>query len=104
MEKAKELLNRLNNNDYTAVDESIEFLYNYQMEFGADFGIITADELDEIVENRAGDGFARMACFLAKVEGLNDDYYYINGYGNAENIDRGIIDCYLTDIKNGYYD
>jgi hypothetical protein len=40
---------------------------------------------------------------LAKVEGLNDDYYHINGYGNAENIDKATIDCYLSDIANGYY-
>lgn len=104
MDQAKELLNRLNNKDYTAIDESIKFLYNYQFEFGADFGIITADDLDEMVKNYADDGFARIACFLAKVEGLNDDYYYINGYGNAENIDKSTIECYLSDIANGYYD
>ena len=104
MDQAKELLNRLNNKDYTAIDESIEFLYKYQIEHGTDFGIITADELDEMVENYAGDGFARIACFLGKVEGINDDYYYINGYGNAENIDKATIECYLSDIANGYYE
>lgn len=85
-------------------DDIIEFLYNYQIENGADFGIVTDDELDEMVKNESMDGWQRVAYFLANVENMNEEFYRINGYGNAEDIKERDIECALYDIVNGYYD
>lgn len=85
-------------------DDIIEFLYNYQLDKGAEFEIITSDELDELVKDTAVYGWVRVACFLAGIDSMNEDYYRIDGYGNAKNIKESDLECWLYDIVNGYYD
>lgn len=64
-----------------------------------------ADILDEIVKQEAEKGgFIRVAHFLAGIEWLNDDYYRLDGYGNAQDIKVSDLECWLTDIINGYYE
>lgn len=85
-------------------DDIIEFLYEYQNENGADFGIVTSEELDEMVKHESEDGCQRVACFIANIDNMNEDYYKINGYGNAEDITESDLECALYDITMGYYD
>ena len=102
-EQAKQYLKDIEDKNYKKYDEIEDFVYSYQAETGADFGIITAEELDYMTEQQAKDGFARVACFLAKVESLSAPYYHIDGYGNAEDFDFADVKMYLEDIANGYY-
>lgn len=102
-EQAKQYLKDIEERNYKKYDEIQDFVYSYQAETGADFGIITAEELDYMTEQQAKDGFARVACFLAKVETLSAPYYHIDGYGNAEDFDFSDVKIYLEDIANGYY-
>lgn len=65
--------------------------------------IVTDEDLDMMVARVAQeDGWQRAACFLAGIKYMNDDYYRINGYGNAENLDRdylkSIIDEVIQDV------
>ena len=102
-EQAKQYLKDIEDKNYKKYDEIQDFVYSYQTETGADFGIITEEELDYMTEQQAKDGFARVACFLAKVESLSAPYYHIDGYGNAEDFDFSDVKIYLEDIANGYY-
>ena len=99
---AQELLNKIKDNGLYA-DEAAEYLQDFQNEYGTYFDIITADELDEMTKREAEDGYQRVMCFLANVNDLNANYYHINGYGNAEDLTLNTIECYLSDIINGYY-
>lgn len=102
--QAKEYLEQLKGYDYDK-NEIIEFLMDFESEKGADFGIVTTDILDEIVKQETDKGgFVRVAHFLAGIEWLNDDYYRIDGYGNAQDIKVDDLECWLKDILNGYYD
>ena len=104
-DQAKELLKEVKNNNYELYDDVFNFLVDYQNETGADFGIITAEDLDYMTEQQAKEGgFARVACLLNKVESLNADYYHLDGYGNAEDFHISDAELYLEDIINGYYD
>lgn len=42
--------------------------------------------------------WASAACFLAQVEGLNDEYYYLDGYGNLRNVQKDDLECALRDL------
>lgn len=61
--------------------------------------IITSDTLDELaaLEAETG-GWQRVKCFLAGVEDMYAEYYRINGYGNAEDIDSDYLKCVVDDI------
>ena len=41
---------------------------------------------------------------VGKVREMNQDYYYINGYGNLENITPELLECFrsdlITELKN----
>ena len=103
-EQAKQYLEDIENRNYKKYDEIMDFVYNFQSETGADFGIVTAEDLDYMVEQQSKDGFARVACLLAKVNTLHEPYYHIDGYGNAEDYNFADVKMYLEDIARGYYD
>lgn len=102
-DEAKQVLKEFKENKFYYA-EAIEFCYNYQLETGADFEIITTEELDDLVEHEAQNGWHRVAYFLAGIENMNEDYYRIDGYGNAKDITASDIECWLEDIINGYYE
>lgn len=61
--------------------------------------IISEESLNEMVAHQAQDGgWQRVACFLSGIDYMNDDYYYINGYGNAENLDHGTLEAIVSDL------
>lgn len=65
---------------------------------------IDTDYLDEYVQHEAEGGWQRVACFLAKVECLNDDWYILDGYGNLKEIERVDLDCIIDDILSYHAD
>ena len=85
-------------------EDIIEFLYNYQLDKGAEFEIVNSVDLDSIVQDTVKYGWQRVACFLAGIDSMNEDYYRIDGYGNVKNITENDLECWLYDIVNGYYD
>ena len=63
--------------------------------------IIHTDDISEFVNSRlAVGGWQGVACCLAKIEYLNDEYYLIDGYGNLEELSVAYIDCLLSDLIN----
>ena len=103
-EQAQEYLNAIKDNTYD-LDTIIEWLYNYECEHCTDFNIVDVDTLDIMVETEAQrGGFVRVAHFLAGIEWLNMNYYRIDGYGNARDIEASDLECWLQDIINGDYE
>lgn len=101
---AQEFKNDLKGYEYDK-DKIIAFLSEFESAYGADFGIVSTDILDEMVEHEAKNGgFVRVAHFLAGIEWLNDDYYRLDGYGNAQDIKIDDLECWLTDIINGDFE
>lgn len=66
--------------------------------------IVSDEELDDMVQERAKGGWQGVACFLAKIDYMNDDYYYINGYANAENLTTDILGSKVQDLMRAIRD
>lgn len=61
--------------------------------------IVDDEQLDERVASLAQEGgWQRVAHFLAGITFMNDDYYWINGYANAENLDKGRLEGIVSDL------
>lgn len=61
--------------------------------------IVTDEELDEMVKHRAKDGgWQGVAFFLHGVQSMTDDYYYINGYANAEDLTWDTLEAIVSDM------
>jgi hypothetical protein len=61
--------------------------------------IVDDEQLDEMVKHEAeSGGWQRVAFFLADVRYTNDEYYYINGYGNAENLTNDRLEGIVSDL------
>lgn len=61
--------------------------------------IVSDETLDEMVKHEADSGgWQRVAHFLAGITFMNDDYYRINGYGNAENLEHGHLEAIVSDL------
>ena len=61
--------------------------------------IVDTEQLDEIVENILQDGgWQRVKFFLGGIDSMNDDYYYLNGYANAETLHQGTLDSIVADL------
>ena len=70
------------------------------MEYVGD--IVDDEQLDEMVKEIAeNDDWQRVKFFLGGIDSINDDYYYINGYGNAETLRPGMLDSILSDLMDG---
>jgi hypothetical protein len=78
--------------DITEWGELIDFCNENSLETCSD--IIDDDQMDEMVKAEAESGWARVMYFLAQVDTSSDDYYLINGYGNAENLNYGTFEEY----------
>lgn len=71
--------------------------------------IIDDESLDEFVEYQAKvNGWQRVAHMLHKIDYMNEKYYYINGYGNIENVPVGheemLVKDMLSEIKEDFLD
>ena len=64
--------------------------------------IISTEQLDEMVEHEAqSGGWRRVKYFLSGIDSMTDDYYYLNGYANAETLRRGTLDNIVADLMDG---
>lgn len=81
---------------------SVEDVINFAVSLGRDEyvdDIVSDATLDEMVAHIADDGgWQRVAYFLAGIDWKNDGFYRINGYGNAENLDRDYLRCIVDDV------
>lgn len=86
----KDILKQLQSVDWyntDAYDEAIEALIDYDTEHGG-IDIVDYDTAEEIAKRELENGgLMRLKCFLAGAE-LGSDYYYLDGYGNLQNINR----------------
>ena len=69
------------------------------MEYVGD--IVDTEQLDEMVEHEAQEGgWQRVKYFLSGIDSMTDDYYYINGYANAETLRPGMLDSIVSDLMD----
>ena len=103
-DKAKQLLKILNRCDiskYSATDEALELMQEYDMETGA-INMIDDDSIDELIKNEVdAGGWQRVACFLGGIKTLNTPFgYKLDGYGNLDEITFDDIRLYIEEIAN----
>lgn len=61
--------------------------------------IVTDDMLDEMVQYEVeSGGWQRVKFLLGGIDDINDDFYRINGYGNAENVTPDYLDAIVDDL------
>lgn len=66
------------------VTELIDLAYEYELDYLVE-DIISTEDIDYFIEVRLENGgWQGVACCLAKINYLNDDYYEIDGYGNLK--------------------
>ena len=94
----KELLNNLKGEKWWEyLDDAIEALAEYDAENGG-LDIVSLDTAEEIAKHELDEGgLLRLKCFLDGVS-LTEDYYYIDGYGNLQNITKDWVEMQLEDI------
>lgn len=61
--------------------------------------IVDRDVIDDMVSQRLLQGFEAVAIMLDGIHSLNDNYYYLNGYGNLEDLSIGKLEVIYSDIK-----
>ena len=97
LESIKNLLE--NYNRYDAVREIIDLSYDYDLDYYTE-DIIEEAMIDELVQNRLySSGWQGVACMLDKINYLNDEYYFINGYGNLEELTINRLQCIFNDME-----
>jgi len=69
--------------------------------------IVSDEGLDEMVEHMSYEsGWQRVKHFLSGIEWMNDGYYRIDGYGNAENLTvtylESVRDELVGEVKRFY--
>ena len=96
--KALERLKYYDLDDIRAVltDNYIDFDFeDYMMEYG----FVSDEEADDMIKcENNNSSLDRMVCFLANVDYINQDYYYLNGYGNLENVGHDILESFRSDL------
>ena len=66
------------------VGELIDLAYEYELDYLVE-DIISTEDIDYFIEVRLkSGGWQGVACCLAKINYINDDYYEIDGYGNLK--------------------
>ena len=66
------------------VEELIDLAYEYELDYLVE-DIISTEDIDYFIEVRLkSGGWQGVACCLAKINHINDDYYEIDGYGNLK--------------------
>ena len=70
------------------------------MEYVGD--IVDDEQLDDMVKEIAeNDDWQRVKFFLGGIDNMNDDYFYINGYANAETLTSSTLDSIVSDLMDG---
>ena len=96
LESIKNLLASYNR--YDATREILDLAYDYDLEYYTE-NIIEEALIDELVQNRLySGGWQGVSCMLSKINYLNDDYYFINGYGNLEELTISNLECIFSDM------
>ena len=76
--------------DDLSTAELVGELINLACEYGLDYlveDIISTEDIDYFIGERLkSSGWQGVACCLAKINYINDDYYEIDGYGNLKEI------------------
>lgn len=63
--------------------------------------IIDRGFLDSMVKSHANEGASSIKVFLSRYDEMSqDDYYYLNGYGNIEMLDSDKVDLFLDSVEN----
>lgn len=90
----------IKNYDFSA---AVNDLRNIGYDYGQDDLVndfVDEDYINDMVTNELNSGgWTRVACFLAKVDNINEDYYRVNGYGNLEEVTKSDLECTLSDLK-----
>lgn len=96
----KQLLADLKSNNWyntNAYNKAIEALCDYDSEHGG-IDIISYDIAEELVKQELDKGgLIRLKFFIGDIN-LTDDYYYMDGYGNLQNITRDWLIMQLEDV------
>ena len=97
LESIKNLLENYNRDD--AVREILDLSYDYDLDYYTE-NIIEEAMIDELVKNRLNSsGWQGVSCMLNKINDLNDEYYFIDGYGNLEELTINRLECIFNDMK-----
>ena len=73
-------------------------VYDYDLEDYVE-NIIEESMINEIIQDRLRCcGWQNIACMLDKVNYLDDDYYFMNGYGNLEELTISHLECIFSDM------
>ena len=86
------------------IGELIDLAYEYELDYLVE-DIISTEDIDYFIEKRLeSSGWQGVACCLAKINYLNDDYYEIDGYGNLKeftfNDAKKLLDYIEEEINN----
>ena len=96
LESIKNLLEDYNRDD--AVREILDLSYDYGLDYYTE-NIIEEAMIDELVKNRLNSsGWQGVSCMLNKINYLNDEYYFINGCGNLEELTINHLECIFSDM------
>ena len=103
MKKIKMLINEAKENlkNYDR-EKTIENLFSLCDETGNNWlmeDIIYTDDINDFINEK---DWQSIACCLAKINYLNDEYYLINGYGNLEEITIDYLNGLLSDFLNDF--
>jgi len=95
---------------YYDASEVVDFAHSLEdaslisdaMEYVGD--IVDDEQLDEMVVREAQEGgWRRVKYFLSGIDSMTDDYYYLNGYANAETLRpetlNGIVSDLMDEVK-----
>ena len=86
------------------VEELIDLAYEYELDYLVE-DIISTEDIDYFIEKRLeSGGWQGVACCLAKINYMNDDYYEIDGYGNLKEFTfddaKKLLDYIEEEINN----
>lgn len=83
---------------YDAVREILDLAYDYDLEEYVE-DIIEESTINEIIEDRLRcGGWQNIACMLDKINYLGDDYYFMDGCGNLEELTISHLECIFSDM------
>ena len=105
MKKIKTLRRIFNNLSIgELVEELIDLAYEYELDYLVE-DIISTEDIDYFIEKRLeSGGWQGVACCLAKINYINDDYYEIDGYGNLKEFTfddaKKLLDYIEEEINN----
>lgn len=98
LEKIKQMVKKLDLSD--AILEMKDLAGEYNKEEVTDC-FVDDEIMNYMTKNRLDtNDWTGVACFLAKVNSLNDDFFYIDGYENANNYTKETVETVLYNLEN----